>query len=103
MAYIFPVNAYPDVRKAVGADIDAVILPDDMLSLDIYKGETERFIMRNLTQTQIDNPAYADEIKYAAVLFMSFLAAPHAARSERNGVDHAEPCQRATSHRSRRP
>jgi hypothetical protein len=76
VAYIFPITEYPSVRAAIGADINAILLPDEMLGSDIYKGETERFIMRSLSQAQIDNTAYAADIQYAAVLFMSFLAAP---------------------------
>lgn len=77
MAFVIPTESFPDVRAAIGlADIDAVTLPDSVLMSDVYKGEAERFIMRQLTAVQYSNVDYADEALYAAVLYMASLVTP---------------------------
>ena len=75
-AYQFPTNSYEDVRAAIGLDIDEVSLPDSVLSRGVYKGEAERFIMRNLTQAQYETAGNKDEVDYAASLYLAALVTP---------------------------
>jgi len=76
MPYEFPDDKYQEVRSVIGVEVTESMLPDDVLSLDTFEGEAERFIMRYLTQTQIDDPIYADQINTAAVYYLASLAVP---------------------------
>lgn len=74
--YTFDSANYPSVRAAIGLDVDETTLPDETLDLSIYKGETERWIMRSLSEAQWSDSANADTIGYAAAMYLASLAAP---------------------------
>lgn len=74
--YILSAENYPSVRAAIGVEIDTTMLPDEVLSLPIYKDEAERFIMRNLTEAQYTAEETKDEADYAAILYLASLVAP---------------------------
>jgi hypothetical protein len=75
-AYTFSTSNYPSVRAAIGDNVDEIALPDAVIHLPIYKGEAERYIMRNLTETQYETPEYVDEVNYAAILYLASLLLP---------------------------
>lgn len=75
MAYTFPTTLFPDVRAAIGLDVDENSLPDTTLALAVYKKETERYIERELTDAQYTGE-WADEANYAAVHYMASLVVP---------------------------
>lgn len=75
-AYTFPIGEYPAVRAAIGLDVDEIMLPDSTLDLSVYKGEAERYIMRALTDTQYENPAWTSTVNEAAILYLASLATP---------------------------
>lgn len=75
-AFAFNEALYPDVRAAIGLDVDETSVPDTTLALPVYKGEAERFIMRNLSEAQYTDPEYADEAQYAATLYLAALVVP---------------------------
>lgn len=76
MAFILSSTQYVSVRAVIGLDTDAVNLPDSILNLSVYKGEAERYIMRNLTPLQYNNVTWADEAIYAATLYLASLVVP---------------------------
>ncbi len=74
--YTFPTDKYPDVRAAIGLDVSSVELSDDTLDLIPYKGEAERFIMRNLSETQYSDTGQIDTVNAAAIFYLAALAIP---------------------------
>jgi len=73
-AYTFPDEKFPEVRAAIGTEVDETLLPDEVLAMNIYEGEAERWIMSNLTEEQwTDQASSAD---YAATLYIAGLVAP---------------------------
>ncbi len=75
MAFEFDTSLFPDVRAAIGLDVDEVNVPDSQLALAVYKTETERFIERNLTEAQYTGD-YADDAAYIATMYMASLVVP---------------------------
>lgn len=75
MAFTFPTSLFPDVRAAIGLDVDENSLPDTTLALPVYKKEAERYIERKLTEAQYTGE-WEDEARYAATLYMASLAVP---------------------------
>lgn len=73
--YVFNTALFPNVRAAIGLDLDEVNLPDSTLALPVYTEETERFINRSLTEAQRADP-YADDADYIATLYMASLLVP---------------------------
>jgi hypothetical protein len=74
MAFVFDTTRFPDVRAAIGLDIDEAMLPDSTLALPIYKSATERYINENLTATQVT--AKPELAQYAASLYLASLVVP---------------------------
>lgn len=74
--YVFSPTLYPDVRANIGLDADALSIPDTTLDLPTFKGEAERFIMRNLTEDQYTDADWSAEADAAAVLYLASLVAP---------------------------
>lgn len=74
MPYTFNPSRYPDVRAAIGVDIDEALLPDTMLALPIYRTEAERYINRSLTDDQQAADTAATD--YAAVMYLASLVVP---------------------------
>lgn len=75
MPYTFNQDRFTDVRAAIGLDVDIRSLPDEVLALNIYQGEAERYIERNLTQTQWE--AKVEEAEYASALYLASLVVPN--------------------------
>jgi hypothetical protein len=76
MPYSFPSGKYDEVRAAIGLDVDSGDLPDSLLDLDVYKGEAQRYIERNLTESEYTNSTWTDAVTAAAIYYIAFLAIP---------------------------
>lgn len=73
-AYVFPDTKFPEVRAAIGTEVDETLLPDEVLAMNIYEGEAERWIMSNLTEDQWTTSA--SQADYAATNYIAGLVAP---------------------------
>lgn len=76
MAYEFPDDRYADVRSVIGLEVTEAILPDDVLALPTFEGETERYINRYITQEQMDDPIVLEQVHTAAVYYLASLVTP---------------------------
>ncbi len=71
-----PEEDFESVRKALHQQIDAALLPDSTIALDIYQGRAEREIKARIPDAEARTGDEAVLVKNAATFWLASLLAP---------------------------
>lgn len=88
MPVVLGVGDYPAVRAAISINLSDATLPNETIALDIYKGEAERMVNRQLTDEEVG--AETQAAKSAAIYFAAALLIPAISQITREQIAGGE-------------